>query len=158
MGLFDFFKGSGDEVKDEANMASELQKKVTAMDLGIENLHVAFDDGTATINGEAPNIKNAEIARLVVGNHKGVEKVNDDGLKVVATPVATETTNETERAGATAGEMYTVESGDTLGKIADRKLGASSRYMEIFEANKPMLSDPDKIYPGQVLRIPTAQA
>ena len=158
MGLFDFFKGSGDEVENEANMASELQKKVSAMDLNIDNLHVAFDDGTATLSGEAPNVKNAEIARLVVGNHKGVEKVNDDGLKVVEQAEAA-AAESSERAGASAStEMYTVEKGDTLGKIAERKLGASGRYQEIFEANKPMLNHPDKIYPGQVLRIPTAQA
>ena len=50
--------------------------------------------------------------------------------------------------------MYTVKSGDTLSKIAEDVYGSASDYMQIFEANKPMLSDPDKIYPGQVLRIP----
>ena len=50
--------------------------------------------------------------------------------------------------------FHTVVKGDTLWKIAERTLGKGARYKEIFEANRPMLSDPDKIYPGQVLRIP----
>ena len=51
-------------------------------------------------------------------------------------------------------EFYTVVSGDTLGKIAERFYGDWSKYPTIFDANTPMLKDPDLIYPGQVLRIP----
>jgi len=51
-------------------------------------------------------------------------------------------------------QFYTVVSGDTLGKIAKAHYGNAMKYPVIFEANTPMLSDPDKIYPGQVLRIP----
>ncbi|HEX7719895.1 MAG TPA: LysM peptidoglycan-binding domain-containing protein, partial [Woeseiaceae bacterium] len=50
--------------------------------------------------------------------------------------------------------FYTVKSGDTLSKIAREVYGNASKYPVIFEANKPMLSNPDRIYPGQVLRIP----
>ena len=53
---------------------------------------------------------------------------------------------------------YTVKAGDTLGKIAQAQLGAASAYMSIFEANRDQLKDPDKIFPGQVLKIPTAAA
>ena len=53
-------------------------------------------------------------------------------------------------------KYYTVVSGDTLSKIAKAQYGDPNKYMKIFEANKPMLKDPDKIYPGQVLRIPPA--
>ncbi len=49
---------------------------------------------------------------------------------------------------------YTVVSGDTLSKISKQAYGDANKYMKIFEANKPMLTHPDKIYPGQVLRIP----
>ena len=55
---------------------------------------------------------------------------------------------------ATASQTYTVVAGDTLSKIAKETLGTANRYPEIFEANKPMLKHPDKIFPGQVLRIP----
>jgi nucleoid-associated protein YgaU len=56
--------------------------------------------------------------------------------------------------GASAGRTYTVQPGDTLSKIARDHLGSANAYMQIFEANKDQLSDPDKIRPGQVLRIP----
>ena len=60
--------------------------------------------------------------------------------------------------GAPAATYYTVQAGDTLSKISKANYGDPNQYMKIFEANKPMLSDPNKIYPGQVLRIPPAQA
>ena len=59
-------------------------------------------------------------------------------------------------ASAAAGQTYTVKSGDTLSKIAKDRLGDANAYMKIFSANKDQLSDPDKIQPGQVLKIPHA--
>jgi nucleoid-associated protein YgaU len=59
-------------------------------------------------------------------------------------------------AKAVSARTYTVKSGDTLSKIAKEHLGDANAYMKIFEANKDQLSDPDKIKPGQVLKIPTA--
>lgn len=55
---------------------------------------------------------------------------------------------------ATAGRTYTVKSGDTLSQISKEHLGDANAYMKIFEANRDQLSDPDKIKPGQVLKIP----
>src|SRR4051794_11188320 len=57
---------------------------------------------------------------------------------------------------AAGGSTYTVKSGDTLSKIAKETLGESGKYMAIFNANKDQLTDPDKIKPGQVLKIPPA--
>ena len=57
-------------------------------------------------------------------------------------------------AAAPVGKTYTVKSGDTLSAIAKAQLGDAGAYMKIFDANKDQLSDPDKIKPGQVLRIP----
>ena len=57
-------------------------------------------------------------------------------------------------APAAAGRTYTVKSGDTLSKIAKEHLGDANAYMKIFDANKDQLTDPDKIKPGQVLKIP----
>src|SRR6186713_3499719 len=57
-------------------------------------------------------------------------------------------------ATGTAGKTYTVKSGDTLSQIAKEHLGSAGAYMKIFELNKDQLSDPDKIKPGQVLRLP----
>ncbi|MGH9313903.1 MAG: LysM peptidoglycan-binding domain-containing protein, partial [Vicinamibacterales bacterium] len=57
-------------------------------------------------------------------------------------------------ASAAGGRTYTVKSGDTLSAIAKAHLGSAGAYMKIFEANRDQLTDPDKINPGQVLRIP----
>ncbi len=76
---------------------------------------------------------------LVLGNTAGIAQV-DDRLEV-------------ERKEPEA-QFYTVKSGDTLSKIAKQYYGNANKYPTIFEANRPMLQNPDKIYPGQVLRIP----
>ncbi|MEK5750200.1 peptidoglycan-binding protein LysM, partial [Acinetobacter nosocomialis] len=76
---------------------------------------------------------------LIVGNIDHVAQVDDQ--MTVATP-------EPES------KFYTVKSGDNLSKIAKEVYGDANQYPKIFEANKPMLKDPDEIFPGQVLRIP----
>ena len=65
-----------------------------------------------------------------------------------------EVEDEVEATDAAEPVFYTVKKGDTLSEIAQATLGKASKYHAIFEANKPMLTHPDKIYPGQVLRIP----
>ena len=77
---------------------------------------------------------------LVVGNTKGVASVDDRITVAVKTQEA---------------QFYTVVSGDSLSKIAKEFYGNTMKYPVVFEANKPMLSHPDKIYLGQVLRIPS---
>lgn len=92
---------------------------------------------------------------------KGVERV-DDRLKIGPAPVtaaqpdaaATPEPDEPSADEQPTSRFYTVVAGDTLSAIAKREYGSASKYPLIFEANKPMLSDPDKIYPGQTLRIP----
>ena len=79
------------------------------------------------------------------GNVDGVENV-DDNLTLLE-PLKFEMPDFSKT-------MYTVKSGDTLSKISREVYGDANKYPVIFEANKPMLSDPDKIYPGQVLYIP----
>ena len=80
---------------------------------------------------------------LAVGNVAGIARV-DDRLEA--------------KKKAPEAQMYTVVAGDSLSKIAKKFYGDAGKYHVIFEANKPMLKDPDKIYPGQVLRIPALQA
>jgi nucleoid-associated protein YgaU len=70
-----------------------------------------------------------------------------------AKPAAT-SANPSAAAAATSGRTYTVKAGDTLSQIAKDQLGSAGSYMKIFEINKDVLSDPDKIKPGQVLRLP----
>jgi nucleoid-associated protein YgaU len=83
---------------------------------------------------------------LAVGNTEGIAKVDD---RMTVAPKAMP-----EVAKAAPAQFYTVKAGDSLSKIAKQYYGDAQKYPAIFEANKPLLSDPNKIYPGQVLRIP----
>lgn len=116
---------------------------VQQQNLGVEGLTVTFDGATgkATVNGTAPSQEAAEKAALCCGNVAHVASV--DNLIVVSQP-------EPEA------QFHDVAKGDTLSAIAKRYYGDANKYPMIFEANKPMLSSPDKIYPGQKLRIPAA--
>lgn len=135
--LFDLFSGASEEKNKDA--AQKLTKVISGLGLKAENLMVDFNDGIAKVSGTAPSQEEKEKILLAVGNTQGVAKV-DDQLKVAKhEPEAT---------------FYTVKSGDSLSRISKKVYGDPNKYMLIFEANKPLLKDPDKIYPGQTLRIP----
>jgi nucleoid-associated protein YgaU len=165
MGMFSFIKDAGEKLfghkeieaaaaaatNDEAAKAhlEELNAAaakgiatyIEAQNLGIEGLYVAFDGATGTVNiqGTAPSQEASEKAALCCGNVGGVSNV--ENLLAVA-----------DAAGES--QFHDVVRGDTLSAIAKEYYGNANKYMVIFEANKPMLSHPDKIYPGQKLRIP----
>ena len=124
-----------------ASAAKGIQTYIESQNLGVTGLSVMFDGatGSVTVQGEAPTQIASEKVSLCCGNVGGVESVTN--LLVVAAP-------------ADESEYHDVVSGDTLSKIAKEYYGDASKYPAIFEANKPMLSHPDKIYPGQKLRIP----
>jgi nucleoid-associated protein YgaU len=126
----------------ELNAAKAIRNYVASKGLPVDKLDIDYDANTSTVtvSGSVPDQETREKVVVCCGNVASVEHVNDP-LKVA-------------NAGK-AGEYYTVKSGDTLSKIAKHYYGDANRYSAIFEANKPMLSDPDKIYPGQTLRIPT---
>ena len=126
------------ERRAEAKKADELEEYLEALGMG-DDIDVRFDDGVVYLEGSVPDQETLERVVLAVGNVEGVEKVDED-LDV--------------EAPANAAKMYTVKSGDTLSAIAKNFCGDANRYNEIFEANRPMLSDPNMIYPGQLLRIP----
>ena len=109
--------------------------------LAVENLKVTFDapSGAVTVAGTVPDQATREKVLLCCGNVAGVSSVND---KLVVTKPEPES------------QWHTVVSGDSLSKIAKKFYGDANKYPVIFDANKPMLNHPDKIYPGQVLRIP----
>ena len=125
----------------EAKAATAIKNYVASKGLPTDKLDIDYDANTSTVTvaGSVPDQETREKVVICCGNVASVEHVNDQ-LKVA-------------NAGK-AGEYYTVKSGDTLSKIAKHYYGDVNRYSAIFEANKPMLSDPDKIYPGQTLRIP----
>ena len=159
MGLMSFIKEAGEKLfgKGEAQAAAKpaeadmvasnqdasdaIVDYIRKMNLDAEGLSVAFDgaSGEVTVSGMAKDQSTKEKILLCCGNVAGVAKVNDE--MSVATP-------EDEA------QYYTVVKGDTLSKIAKEYYGNANAYPKIFEANKPMLSHPDKIYPGQTLRIP----
>lgn len=152
MGLFTFIKDAGaklfggktsaeKEAETEALKAEKIAELVHGLDLGIENFSVSVDDDKATVSGIAPSHSVREKVILAAGNVEGIATV-DDLIEVA------EAEKEPEA------QFYTVKSGDSLSKIAKEIYGDAMKYPVIFEANKPMLSDPDKIYPGQTLRIP----
>ena len=147
MGLFDFAKDVGRQLFDtDAEAADNIKEHLEIKTSGISNIEVEYDDGVATICGDCVNQATKDNAVLMVGNIKGVEKVIADDLRV---PPPVEEEEPEEKA-----EFYEIVSGDTLGKIAERYYGKASDYMRIFEANREIIEDPDRIYPGQKIRIP----
>ena len=119
-----------------------LKQQVDGLGVPVDNLGVTFADPVATVSGTVASQSEKEKVVLAVGNTPGVGKVDDQLAVKAAAPPAPEAT------------LYTVKKGDTLSAIAKAQYGNASKYPVIFEANKPMLKDPNKIYPGQVLRIP----
>ncbi len=146
MGLFDFMKDVGRQVFDtDGEAADNIKSHLEVRLSGISNVEVEFDDGVATICGDCTSQAIRERAILMAGNIKGVEKVVADDLR------APEPKPEEPEEKA---EIYEIVSGDTLGGIAKKYYGKAGAYMKIFEANRDIISDPDKIYPGQKIRIP----
>ncbi len=160
MGVFSFIKGIGDKLfhHDQAapaaapgapapaarsaqDVANLLLKRVLDLGLAIDGLSINYnsDNDTATINGKAKTQADREKAILAVGNVSEVATVVDNIDVEVPEPES---------------KLYTVKSGDTLSHISKEVYGDANKYNKIFEANKPLLTSPDKIYPGQVLRIP----
>ena len=158
MGLLTFVKNAGERLfgKGEAAAApargpdpaaansaaaDAILAYIKTQNLPTSGVSLTFDGGSGTVKvaGTVPDQASKEKILLCCGNVDGVEHV-EDGLAVQhAEPEA---------------RFYTVVKGDTLSKIAKAEYGDANKYMVIFEANKPMLKHPDKIYPGQMLRIP----
>ncbi len=141
MGLFDFAKDLGKKVFNSADEASDkLRALITGRNPGVEDLDVEFDDGVVSLTGKADSAEAMEKAVLMAGNVKGVTEVNIDSLDAPA--------------AARDVQYYTIESGDSLSKVAKQFYGNAMDYPKLFEANKEVIQDPDLIYPGQKIRIP----
>jgi nucleoid-associated protein YgaU len=165
MGLFDFMSVAGaDKVTQTDEISPErldqlrkesISKSIARLDIDSEKVTVAVKGEVATLSGTAPSQEAMEKMVLCAGNQHGIGKV-DCQVTVDAAPVAAagKPSAAAEAPTGAASTFYTVKSGDNLSKIAKAVYGDANKYPLIFEANKPMLSDPDKIYPGQSLRIP----
>ena len=149
MGLFDFAKGIGNKVfgnDDEA--ADKITGHILANNPGVDNLTAAFNDGTVTLVGEANTVEAAQKVVLMAGNVQGVTEV------IPKISIANETTDINAALEPENVEYYIIQSGDSLSKIAKKYYQDASAYPRIFDANKEVIQDADKIYPGQKIRIP----
>ena len=129
--------------------SNELARAVMASGVRPDDFRVEFNNGTATVRG---TVRSEEDRQKVLGAVRGASGVTTvtDSLKVGATAAA----SGNLKMPGTGGRTYTVKSGDTLSKIAKEHYGDASKYNKIFDANRNILSDADKIQPGQVLSIP----
>lgn len=168
MGLFSFISTAGEKLFGSSQIdENAVREHILGLGLKLSALSViAFQpEKKVALIGRAQSLEDKEKAILAAGNIKGIEAV-DDRLRVVAEgadvvapsvpPPAPEEDLQVELGEdeQPSARFYTVVPGDTLSAIAKREYGSASAYPRIFEANRPMLSHPDKIYPGQVLRIP----
>lgn len=143
MGLFDFAKDMGKKLFDSDDEApAKIKDALESDNPGISGLDVAYADGKVSLSGKAASAEAMEKAVLMAGNVKGVTDVDVSALD-----------SPTAEAGVV---YYTVQSGDSLSKIAKEFLGDAMAYPTIFEANREVIKDPDLIYPGQKIRIPGA--
>jgi len=163
------------------NLSAVIAQHVASVGLPTQHLFYWLEGEVMVVSGWVDDKPTKEKVILAVGNVEGVDKVEDRIVvgpppvavkpAVVAAPVvagavaapvaaakppaeALPTKEQLAKEAPWTSKTYTVVKGDTLGKIAKEFYGNSAKYPLIFEANKPMLSDPDKIYPGQMLRIP----
>ncbi|CAL2102641.1 Potassium binding protein Kbp [Tenacibaculum sp. 190130A14a] len=152
MGIFSFIKNAGAKVfgigktteEEAADKSAKLRDAISTLELEVNDLGIVVNDDKVTLSGEAADLATKEKVVLVVGNTEGIAEVEDN-----MTVAEVEEIEE-----AAMAQFHTVERGDSLSKIAKAFYGDAMKYPVIFEANKPMLTHPDKIYPGQVLRIP----
>ena len=153
MGLFSFIKNAGKKLgiggDDEAPKAEAVKKELETHGLGTDKVDVCVVDDKVVLSGVVGDQDIFEKAVVAVGNTLGVSQVEASDLKGEGAGAAP--------APAKAPVFYTVKKGDNLWKIAEAQYGKGkgAKNNLIFEANRPMLSHPDKIYPGQVLRIPS---
>ena len=119
--------------------AKSITENIAESSVIVQGLNVVVDGEKVTLGGKVNTQECSEKLTLVAGNQHGIGSV--DCQLEVANPEPEST-------------LYTVKSGDTLSKIAKSIYGDASKYPVIFEANQPMLTDPNKIYVGQNLRIP----
>ncbi len=141
MGLFDFAVNMGKKLFGGGDdPAAKIKQEIEASNPGIQNLNVEFKDGKVSLSGDAASAEAMEKAVLIAGNVQGVGEVNADQVKAPA---------QTGKV-----DYYIIQQGDSLSAIAKKFLGNANAYPKIFEANREVIQDPDKIYAGQKIRIP----
>jgi nucleoid-associated protein YgaU len=143
MGFFDFIKDAGAKIlgrgDDNENVKKLIEEEKETMP--IEGLEVEVQGDTVVLRGKAKSAEDKVKAALIAGNIEGISKVDAEAL-------------ETEEPAVIDDIFYEIQKGDTLWRVAEIYYKDGRRYTEIFEANREVIKDPDKIYPGQMIRIP----
>ena len=149
MGLFSFIKNAGEKIfggnETPEEKAQKVKDHVSKYGFDLSQVTFAANGDKIAVSGSAKNLDEKQKILATAGNVDGVEGV-EDNLTLIE-PLKFEMPDFSKT-------MYTVKSGDNLSKISKEVYGDPNKYNTIFEANTPMLSHPDKIYPGQVLYIP----
>ncbi len=164
MGMFDFLKDVGTSLFGKGEEAEKIEEML-GQELGnkIRNLKAGVEDGIVTLKGVCDCLATREKAALLSGNVKGVQAVDVTNLELADTGEATlEISEDDDPASVASRELdettesrfYEIRPGDTLSKIAKTFYGNAVKYPLIFEANREVIKHPDKIYPGQKIRIP----
>lgn len=140
--MFDFIKNIGKKLfskKEEA--PQKIKEHIEEDNPGMEQLEVAYnEDGNVSISGVAKDEEALQKAALMAGNVEGVSNVDVSGVEVV------------EKKEVRV-EIYEIQKGDSLWKIAQKFYGDGNKWKKIYEDNKEVIKDPDLIYPGQKIRI-----
>ncbi len=140
--MFEFIKNIGEKLfSSYEEAAQKIKSHIQSDNPGVENVDVEVnEEGNLTLKGEAKDQAALEKAALMAGNVQGVAKVDVSEVKV----------QEPKKQKV---EIYEIQEGDTLWAIAQKFYGNGNKYKKIFEDNKEVIKDPDKIYPGQKIRI-----
>lgn len=148
MGLFSFLKSAGEKLFGQDNSEEKAEKvKKHLKNYGFDNLDVKVEGEKVIVGGQVDTLQTKNRILVAAGNIEGISDVEDNL-----------TITETEPTNLNVEKMfYEVKKGDSLSKISKEVYGDAMKYNHIFEANKPMLKDPNLIYPGQKLVIPPLQ-
>ncbi len=140
--MFEFIKDIGEKLfSSYEEAAQKIKSHIQSDNPGVENVDVEVnEEGNLTLKGEAKDQAALEKAALMAGNVQGVSKVDVSGVKV----------QEPKKQKV---QIYEIQKDDTLWAIAQKFYGNGNMYKKIFEDNKEVIKDPDKIYPGQKIRI-----
>jgi len=159
MGLFDSIRKTLGKSEPEADVTTAPSQLLREAGLDPSGLKFGFGAASITVGGTIADESERQKIIDVLAAIPGIDQVRDDMIVAVspapepaappaAPPASPPATGETEA------RTYTVVSGDTLWKIAERMYGNGSQYEKIFEANTDILKHPDRIFPGQKLVIP----
>ncbi len=168
MGIFDSIKNAFGKAEPEADVTVSPSQMLRNAGIDPSGFKFSFAASSMTVSGEIADESQRQKILDVLSGAAGITAVHDDLAVTAAAPPEPEETPPAEAAAPEAapaeasaptaeeheGRTYTVESGDTLWKIAEQMYGNGSKYMKIFEANTNILENPDRIFPGQKLVIP----